>query len=72
MVPTFTIRETLKASTMVTIAARPSGTAATARDMAVRSMSPTSRFCSTATTNKKTHTPIARTLSSFPRSASRL
>ncbi len=71
MVPTFTILETLKASTMVTMAASPSGTAATAREIAVRSMSPTSRFCSTATRNIKTHTPTARMLRSLPRSASR-
>ena len=71
MVPTFTILDTLRASTMVTMAASPSGTAATAREIAVSSMSPTSRFCKTATRNKNTHTPTARILSSFPKSASR-
>ena len=56
---------------MVTMAASPSGTAATARDMAVRSMSPTSRLCSTATRNRNAHTATATMLSSFPMSASR-
>ena len=41
---TFTIREMLSASTRVTTAGSPSGTAATAREIAVISISITSRF----------------------------
>ena len=44
IVPALTILVTLKASTMVTTAGSPSGTAATASDMAVISISITSRF----------------------------
>ena len=71
MVFTFTMRETLKASTMVTTAGRPSGTAATAREMAVISISITSRCWSTATPKRRAHSATETALKSFPRSASR-
>ena len=56
---------------MVTTAGSPSGTAATAREIAVRNISPTSRFCRTATINSTAQSPTARTLSIVPRSPSR-
>ena len=70
MVFTFTIRDTLMASTMVTTAGRPSGTAATAREIAVISISRMSRFCSTAIPNSSTQSRTDTILKNFPSSAS--
>ena len=71
MVPTFTILDTLNASTIVTMAGSPSGTAATASEIAVKSMSPTSLFCINAITNNSTQISTAIILKNFPRSARR-
>ena len=70
MVFTFTIRDTLIASTIVTTAGSPSGTAATAREIAVISISRIFRFCSTAIANNSTQSRTDATLSTFPSSAS--
>ena len=71
MVLTFTIRVTLRARQSVTTAGSPSGTAATAREIAVRSISNTSRFCHTAIPNNTMQMPRERMLNSFPSSPSR-
>ena len=65
---TFAIRDTERASTIVTIAGSPSGTAATAKDMAVISISPTGRSCQTATANSAPQRTSASTLSTPPKS----
>ena len=71
MVWTRAIRDTDRASTMVTTAGSPSGTAATAREMAVMSISPTSRFCQTARPKRAAQRATARMLRAPPRSPSR-
>ena len=69
MVFTFTIRETLNANTIVTIAGKPSGTAATAREIAVINISIMSLFCNTAIPNSNTHKNTETPLNTFPKSA---
>ena len=67
----FTIRETESASTIVTMAGSPSGTAATAREIAVISISPTSRFCRIAMPKRSTHKNTDTVPKILPRSANR-
>ncbi len=71
MVLTLTIRVTLSARQMVTTAGRPSGTAATARDMAVISISGTFLCCSTAMANRAAHRSRLKKLRIFPSSPRR-
>ena len=71
MVLTRTMRETLKASTRVTTAGRPSGTAATAREMAVISISGISRRWRTAMAKSRAQRSTETMLKTRPRSARR-
>ena len=68
---TFAILETESARTIVTTAGSPSGTAATAREIAVRNISPASRFWKIAIKNKTAQSPTARMLNIVPRSPNR-
>ena len=70
MVFTFTMRVTLRARQMVTTAGSPSGTAATAREMAVISISATFRRWNTAMPNRAAQSSRLRRLSTFPNSPS--
>ena len=70
MVCTFTILVTLNARQIVTTAGSPSGTAATARDMAVISISIRFLFCTSAMTKRAAQRSRDRMLSSFPSSPS--
>ncbi len=67
----FTIRDTLRARTMVTTAGSPSGTAATAKEIAVISISGIFLFCISAMPKSRIHKTMARILKSLPRSARR-
>ena len=71
MVFTFTMRVTLRARQMVTTAGSPSGTAATAREMAVISISGTLRFWSTAMAKRAAQSSRDNRLSTFPSSPRR-
>ena len=70
IVCTFTILVTLRARQMVTTAGSPSGTAATARDMAVISISIRFRFWSSAIIKRAAHKSRDRRLNIFPSSPS--
>ena len=71
MVLTLTSRCTPRASTIVTTAGSPSGTAATASEMAVISISTTLRPWIKAMANNATHRAMATTPNSLPKSANR-
>ena len=71
MVFTFTMRVTLKARQMVTTAGSPSGTAATAREMAVISISGTLRLWSTAMAKRAAQSKRDRRLNTLPSSPRR-
>ena len=66
----FAIRVTLSARHKVTTAGNPSGTAATAREIAVRSISNTGRFCTIASKNNTMQIPREPRLKNFPSSPS--
>ena len=71
MVLTFTMRATPRARTMVTTAGSPSGIAATARDMATRSICRILRCWTTPRRKRAAQRTTATTLSIFPRSPRR-
>ena len=71
MAPALAMRDTLSASTMVTTAGSPSGTTATANDMAVRNISGRFRLWSTARRNNSAQSPRDARLRYVPSSASR-
>ena len=71
MVCTLTMRVTLSARQMVTTAGSPSGTAATARDMAVSSISKILRRCRMAMPNRAAQRSRDKMLSTFPKSPRR-
>ena len=71
MVFTLTIFVTLRARQIVTTAGSPSGTAATAREIAVISISGTLRCWNTAMANRAAHSSRDKRLRTFPNSPSR-
>ena len=72
MVLTLTMRATPRARTMVTTAGRPSGMAATAREMATRSICRMLRCWTTPRRKRAAQRTTATTLNIFPRSPKRL